>query len=323
MASQTLTLPKVDPTGIPLDQISDYYTSFGSLVDPIYPLPSTPLFSTFASSTTDLSTSSGSDGLSNSPSPDSPISPDDMAWASAGEPLILGGYRLNSEGLGIKTPEHGNMQTSTFIPRSRLHSSRSARPKRKGGLQRKKKSEKKREQTSPSTSSPSSSPSTPPTFLELSTDELAAPMHPGQLRELLQDAVLKKQRLKRKAELARLSRKAKQIRMNELERQVDMLKEENRKLLAQNQLLLLTKGVEQVPTSKKAHIKVEEWTVEEVSQWLEDMKLDDLVEKFKKERVDGDVLLSLNEEVLAELGITSKVHQSRVLPKVNRLRQGN
>jgi len=102
-------------------------------------------------------------------------------------------------------------------------------PAKKGRAPAKKTNGTKRKRTNKSSPSPPSSPATSPEpFKECEP----VPVSSTQLRELLQDAVLKKQRLQRKAELARISRQKKQIKMGELENQVRMLEEENKQLKA-------------------------------------------------------------------------------------------
>lgn len=51
-------------------------------------------------------------------------------------------------------------------------------------------------------------------------------------------------------------------------------------------------------TSVNAGKLVTDWTVDDVSNWLVSMKLSDYRDKFRKNKIDGQELLHLNEAML-------------------------
>eukprot|EP00045_Choanoeca_perplexa_P011224 m.117901 g.117901 ORF g.117901 m.117901 type:complete len:870 (-) comp15555_c0_seq3:93-2702(-) len=67
---------------------------------------------------------------------------------------------------------------------------------------------------------------------------------------------------------------------------------------------------------------VVDWTVDEVSEWLRSQNLHGLVEPFEENYVDGQLLLELDEEMLEELGISSKLQRKRFLLRVQEVVEG-
>jgi len=55
------------------------------------------------------------------------------------------------------------------------------------------------------------------------------------------------------------------------------------------------------------------WEISDLSNWLEDLQLGDYIVSFKKNLVDGSMLITLNEEDLKELGLVNKFHLKRLL----------
>jgi len=235
----------------PLDPLSNGYftsSSFGSL-DPLF--PATPFhFPTISpSSPSDNETNStiSSDPVSSSsPSPDdSPTTTHGRVESCKNRNFKNGPFRETTmasvKSLSFDEDESLLAQSPNF-PQHQMNMNRKQKQKRtsrnklmNGTTPKKVRASKKpngtkRKRTNKSVSpSPPSSPATSPEHFK-ECDPVA--LSSIQLRELMQDAALKKQRLQRKAELARISRQKKQLKMGELENQVRMLEEENRQLKA-------------------------------------------------------------------------------------------
>ena len=64
------------------------------------------------------------------------------------------------------------------------------------------------------------------------------------------------------------------------------------------------------------------WTENAVSEWLRDLGLDVHVSALADARVDGRLLLKLDDEDLVELGITSKLQRKLILSRCEALREG-
>ncbi|KAJ8604888.1 hypothetical protein CTAYLR_010422 [Chrysophaeum taylorii] len=57
---------------------------------------------------------------------------------------------------------------------------------------------------------------------------------------------------------------------------------------------------------------LDEWRNEQVVAWFMDMELDEHVPSLVEERVDGLLLLNMDEDDFAELGITKRIHQRKI-----------
>jgi hypothetical protein len=68
---------------------------------------------------------------------------------------------------------------------------------------------------------------------------------------------------------------------------------------------------------------IPDWTVDNVSAWLRSQHLEALVEPFEENYVDGQLLLELDEEMLEELGISSKLQRKRFLLRVEEAIENN
>ena len=64
------------------------------------------------------------------------------------------------------------------------------------------------------------------------------------------------------------------------------------------------------------------WNENAVSEWLRDLGLDVHVSALADARVDGRLLLKLDDEDLVELGITSKLQRKLILSRCEALREG-
>lgn len=66
--------------------------------------------------------------------------------------------------------------------------------------------------------------------------------------------------------------------------------------------------------------KVEEYTVQDVKELLENLKMSQYVDKFMEEGVNGEILSVLDESILEnDLGITSGLHKKKILKVIDRL----
>ncbi|KAM6459203.1 WD repeat, SAM and U-box domain-containing protein 1 isoform 2-T4 [Liasis olivaceus] len=75
------------------------------------------------------------------------------------------------------------------------------------------------------------------------------------------------------------------------------------------------------PLIRESKISVDSWTEEDVSVWLQTHNLQDLVENFKRNNIDGKELLSLTKESLIDdLKIESLGLRSKVLRNIEELR---
>lgn len=63
-----------------------------------------------------------------------------------------------------------------------------------------------------------------------------------------------------------------------------------------------------------------QWTVKEVCQWLEQLKMGEYTQHFKKHKIDGIALLNLTSENLQELGVGTLGHRNRLLTEIGALR---
>ncbi|EDQ88398.1 uncharacterized protein MONBRDRAFT_32932 [Monosiga brevicollis MX1] len=61
---------------------------------------------------------------------------------------------------------------------------------------------------------------------------------------------------------------------------------------------------------------IPKWTPEQVGQWLQSIELQALKPAFLKNRVDGQLLMELDDEMLQELGLNSKLLRRRLLLKI-------
>eukprot|EP00730_Choanoeca_flexa_P004347 TRINITY_DN11669_c0_g1_i2.p1 TRINITY_DN11669_c0_g1~~TRINITY_DN11669_c0_g1_i2.p1 ORF type:complete len:868 (+),score=229.30 TRINITY_DN11669_c0_g1_i2:183-2786(+) len=68
---------------------------------------------------------------------------------------------------------------------------------------------------------------------------------------------------------------------------------------------------------------IPDWSVENVSAWLRSKHLDKLVEPFQENYVDGQLLLELDDEMLEELGIASKLQRKRFLLSIHEAVESN
>ena len=64
---------------------------------------------------------------------------------------------------------------------------------------------------------------------------------------------------------------------------------------------------------------VAEWNCLHVMIWLDSMDLAELVPAFILRFITGDVLLASDDEMLIDLGVTSKVDRVKILTKVKTL----
>jgi hypothetical protein len=64
------------------------------------------------------------------------------------------------------------------------------------------------------------------------------------------------------------------------------------------------------------------WNENAVSEWLRDLGLDVHVSAFADARIDGRLLLKLDDEDLLELGVTSKLQRKLILSRCEALREG-
>jgi uncharacterized small protein (DUF1192 family) len=229
---------------LPLDPLPTGFfppsSSFG--LEPIF--PTTPFhFPTFSPSSDDNNNQSSTSPSSSpdSPVPTSPMSPSLLDGWNNGTSIIdpLGVAKSLKPALPFDESARKRIAHITPIKTNRKRpQQRNSKPTRgnsskKGRAPSKKNGGTKRKRTIKSVSPSRSPPSSPPSDHSPERDGKAVPVPSNQLRELLQDAVLKKQRLQRKAELARISRQKKQMKMSELENQVQILEEENKRLKAQ------------------------------------------------------------------------------------------
>ena len=58
--------------------------------------------------------------------------------------------------------------------------------------------------------------------------------------------------------------------------------------------------------------RAEDYTIEDVGQFLEDIGLSHHVDAFSSEEISGDMLLEATEEMLMELGVTSAVERLKI-----------
>jgi len=62
------------------------------------------------------------------------------------------------------------------------------------------------------------------------------------------------------------------------------------------------------------------WSVDQVSEWLKGLKLDEFVKPLQKEQVDGRTLLTLEDEDLEETG-ASRLRRKKLLANIDKLRE--
>ena len=67
---------------------------------------------------------------------------------------------------------------------------------------------------------------------------------------------------------------------------------------------------------------VSEWTVEEVIDWLEDVKLEGYAEIVKDRDVTGEELLQYDHECLEEIGVISKPDRIKIITKLKAMNSG-
>jgi predicted transcriptional regulator len=60
---------------------------------------------------------------------------------------------------------------------------------------------------------------------------------------------------------------------------------------------------------------VSEWSVEQISDWLESINLGEFSEQFREEEVSGDELLQYDHICLEEIGVSSKPSRIKILTK--------
>ena len=53
---------------------------------------------------------------------------------------------------------------------------------------------------------------------------------------------------------------------------------------------------------------MDEWTVDELSAWFVEMKMDHIIPFCYQNRVDGNLFVNLEDEDWTDMGITSKFH---------------
>jgi len=58
---------------------------------------------------------------------------------------------------------------------------------------------------------------------------------------------------------------------------------------------------------------VSQWTVDNVCQWLQSVQFDDYIPKFKKSHIDGELLISLTDDDLKNLGVDDGFHRKKIL----------
>jgi len=61
-------------------------------------------------------------------------------------------------------------------------------------------------------------------------------------------------------------------------------------------------------TRRYLSVETKTWTVNDVSEWLEDLTLTSYIQSFKENAINGKTLLTLKVEDFKELGITNKFH---------------
>ena len=155
--------------------------------------------------------------------------------------------------------------SSTPLPSSNQSTSTASNGKKKN------RTSKKRKSLSPSSPSPTPSPTSsssstmsfypnpsPPSSVSSSSD--SHPIDPTTIRELLKEQDVKKQRLARKAELARMSRRRKKVRLDELEDEVARLekllsaeRDEKAELKYENERLKEKLNSVKTPTSNTSY----------------------------------------------------------------------
>jgi len=66
--------------------------------------------------------------------------------------------------------------------------------------------------------------------------------------------------------------------------------------------------------------KVLEWNTDEVAQWLQSRKLDELVDIFRSNYITGDTLLVLDEPTLVEFGVTRALDRKKIIGGIQALK---
>ena len=74
-------------------------------------------------------------------------------------------------------------------------------------------------------------------------------------------------------------------------------------------------------TVPAADARADTWNENAVSEWLRDLGLDVHVSAFADARVDGRLLLKLDDEDLLELGVTSKLQRKLILSRCEAFRE--
>lgn len=84
------------------------------------------------------------------------------------------------------------------------------------------------------------------------------------------------------------------------------------------------RAVERVDPAADSPRAPSEWDEHAVSDWLQQLGLSEHAPAFARCRVDGRLLLRLDEDDLSEeLGVTSRLQRKRILVEVDRLREPN
>ncbi len=55
------------------------------------------------------------------------------------------------------------------------------------------------------------------------------------------------------------------------------------------------------------------WTVADVSKWLRSIEMDNHIDSFAKNKIDGQCLKHMDEETLRALGVSLSVHRAKLL----------
>ena len=76
---------------------------------------------------------------------------------------------------------------------------------------------------------------------------------------------------------------------------------------------------EEVPHKLSQQVPL--WTIEDVKEWVKQIGFGNLIKEFEKSRVDGDLLLKLNEDMLLnDIGITNGILRQRFLRELSTLK---
>ncbi|KAI9265013.1 hypothetical protein BDA99DRAFT_40656 [Phascolomyces articulosus] len=76
-------------------------------------------------------------------------------------------------------------------------------------------------------------------------------------------------------------------------------------------------------TTNNTNSKIDEWTIDQVADWLQSVGLDHVSNNFIEQEITGDILLSLTLDSLKELGITAYGRRYKVMTAIEKLKSTN